>query len=563
MKIVYFSLIFVTFGSLSFSQTASRMVVNEPKPSRQNYFGSSGDMDGNLAIITATHGKNPNAWKGGLAYVYKLQNGNWKFRNTLYPNISADKDRFGQNACDLQGKQIIIGDWMNAHYPGGAAHIFQLTGDTSWTQVTTLAPNNKEKYDNFGNRVAIYDNTAVVSTYNEVFIYKFENGKWTKKQILTGDQEEDGGFGQSLVLHKNQLIIGATWEDADSIANAGAVYVYENKNDHWELTQKLVASEEDQENQLEFGESLSVSDDLLAIGVPRKDMGRAFGAGAVYLYRKQKDTWEFSDLLYNERFSYGIYRFGERVSISGDFIAVSEGQDKEYNPSVYVYQFVDKQPKLISKIQEQEAVESNRFAKELMAISGNQLIAGDAGDGFCDDFFGSCGKAYFYSFQPYKHRKAKNSEAYASNWGFSEAEIKKIKRKYDGDKIIFDPINGDLVYKMRAKETGLWGMYQGDKLIIPAEYDSIQFYGWNDPYTVVGKDGKFGIYTSGFSDDGKLSVDCKYDDFKTYTFEGQFWLAGKRNGKWRWVNWYTGHETGSELDYHQDLHVFKNWNPGR
>jgi len=537
--------------------------VHEPEPSRQNYFGCSGDIDGDLVVITATHGKNPNAWKGGLAYVYKLHNGEWKLRNTLYPNISADQDRFGQNACDLQDKQIIIGDWMNVQYPGGAAHIFQLTGDSSWHHVTTLAPNNKEEYDSFGNRVAIYESTAAVSTFNEVFIYEFENGEWLKKQILTGDQEEEGGFGESLVLHKDQLIIGATWEDTDSIANAGAVYVYENKNGHWELVQKLVARKEDQENQLEFGSSLSVSDDLLAIGIPRKNMGHAYCAGAVYLYRKQKGKWKFSELLYNEGLSYGIYRFGERVSISGDFIAVSEGQDKKYNPSIYIYQFVDKRPILICKIQEPAAVESNRFAKELMAISGDQLIAGDAGDGFCDDFFGSCGKAYFYSFQPYKHRKAKISEAHASNWGFSESDIKRIKRKYDGDKIIFDPINGDLVYKMRAKQTGLWGMYQGDKRIIPAEYDSIQFYGWNDPYTVVGKDGKFGIYTSGFSDERKLAVECKYDDFKTYTFEGQFWLAGKRNGKWRWVNWDTGQEAGPEMDYHQNLYILKIWNPGR
>ena len=99
------------------------MVVDEPKPSRQNYFGCSSDLDGDLAVITTIYGGNPNAWKGGLDYVYKLQNDNWKLRNTLDPNISADQDRFGQNACNIQGKQIIIGDWMNSKYQGGAAHI--------------------------------------------------------------------------------------------------------------------------------------------------------------------------------------------------------------------------------------------------------------------------------------------------------------------------------------------------------------------------------------------------------------------------------------------------------
>lgn len=563
MRFFSFTLIFALLCFTSVCQTTSRKVVQEAEPGRQHYFGSSGDIDGNLAVITATHGKNPNSWNGGLAYVYQFSQGDWKLRSTLYPKVSANQDRFGQNACALSGKRIIVGDWMNAQYPGGAAHIFELTGDTGWSHVATLAPNNKEKYDHFGNRVAIFENTAVVSTYNEVFIYEFENGQWVNKQVFSGAQEESTGFGQSLALHENQLIIGSTWEDANGIENSGAVYVYAKKNGQWVLQQKLAAREEDREKQLEFGACLAISDNLLAIGVPKKNMGKAVGAGAVYLYRKTNDQWEFSNLLYNKRFSYGIYGFGTQVSISEDFIAVTEAQDKAYNPSVFMYQVDGKEIKLMSKIQEIDAVESNRFGKELMAISGSRILAGDGADGFCDDLYGNCGKAYFYQITPRESRKPSNTEAAASDWGFSEEDIKRLKRKFKGDKIVFDHINGDLVYKMRSETNGLWGMYQGDVVIIPAEFDSVAFFGWNDPFTIVGNNGKLGIYTSNFDDSGKLSVDCKYEDFHTYTYEGQFWLAGKRDGKWRWVNWFNGNETSQEFDYHQELYILEDWNPGR
>jgi len=64
-------------------------------------------------------------------------------------------------------------------------------------------------------------------------------------------------------------------------------------------------------------------------------------------------------------------------------------------------------------------------------------------------------------------------------------------------------------------------------------------------------------------DFGKLSVECNYEDFHTYTYEGQFWLAGKRDSKWRWVNWFNGYEASQKFDYHQELYILENWSPGR
>jgi len=563
MKAFSFFIFYIFIVLSGFSQYATRQVLQEEEPGRQHYFGSSGDIDGDLAVIVSTHGRNPLAWNGGLAYVYQLKDDNWKLRNTLYSKISSDNDRFGQNACDMHKKRIIIGDWMNTLHASGAAHIFELTADTSWTHVTTLTPKIKDKYKRFGNRVAIYGNTAAIGTYSEVFIFEIQNGKWIQTQVLKGESQESTGFGMEMALFDNQLIIGSRYEDIEGVQNLGAVYVYAKKNGKWVKQQKILANKEDWKEELEFGTSIAVSDKLLALGVPKKNMGKVSGAGAVYLYRKNEGKWQFSQLLYNERFGRNIYRFGTRVSISNDFIAVTESQDKEYNPSVFVYQIVNDKPKLISKIQEPEAVESNRFATDFIAISGNHLLTGDGNDSFCDDSWGNCGKGYFYKINEYKQVDRKNSEAYASNFGFSASEINRLKKKFNGDLIVFDDVNGDLVFKMRNKETGKWGMYQGDKNIIPAEFDTIQFYGWNDPYTILGKDGLFGIYTSAFGNDGKLSVPCRYEDFKTYTYEGQYWLAGQRDGKWRWVNWFWGNEHSMEADYHQELFIMEKWNPGQ
>ena len=57
-------------------------------------------------------------------------------------------------------------------------------------------------------------------------------------------------------------------------------------------------------------------------------------------------------------------------------------------------------------------------------------------------------------------------------------EIAKKMKQFNADSILFDYINGDDVYLLRSVESGLWGMYQEGKVIIPMEYEYINFFGW-------------------------------------------------------------------------------------
>lgn len=125
------------------------------------------------------------------------------------------------------------------------------------------------------------------------------------------------------------------------------------------------------------------------------------------------------------------------------------------------------------------------------------------------------------------------------------------------DIIEFDLGNGDGVFKAQHPETGKWGMYQmmmEDELIqlIPMEYDSIKFFGFNGLFTEVYNGGKLGIYTSYFSfgSDARQTVPCAYDGSKTYTVEGKYgtYLALKKGDFWGWVDWVSGEEK-SEFKY--------------
>ena len=557
---ILFSLFLLPF--VAWSQFDKRQVLQEAFPGRQHYFGTSGDMDENRAVVTATHGRNPWAWSGGLAYVYQKKESGWELRNILHPEVSSDADRFGQNACAISGNWIIVGDWMNAQFEGGTAHIFQLSADTAWEHISSLVPEGTESYDHFGNRVAIDGNVAAVSTYKAVYVFEFTRGQWRQTAVLQGDQKKESGFGMSMPIRNNQIIVGSTWEDGEEFENLGALYVFKKEGKDWKKSQKIMAPKDKQEAGLNFGHSLDFDKKFLAVGCPTKDMGQAGSAGAVFLFRNKSGTWVYDRLLYNENFGYGIYGFGQQVSLSGDRIAVSENQDRDYQSSVFILDIRGKGFKTLAKIQETEGTAGIDYADGLLALSGTDLLVGDPGDEFCDDFSGSCGKAYFYNLSERpKTEMPKNSIEYAANWGFSESDIQAIRQKYKGDSILFDHINGDLVFKMSSRESGKWGMYQGDQEIIPAEYDSLAFFGWNHPFTIVKQNGKLGAYRSDFGEEGQLSVPCLYDDLHIYTHEGQIWLAAKRDGKWRWVNWYYGNEASIEFDFHQELYILENWNP--
>ena len=134
--------------------------------------------------------------------------------------------------------------------------------------------------------------------------------------------------------------------------------------------------------------------------------------------------------------------------------------------------------------------------------------------------------------------------------------FKLAKSKLKADIVIFDPNNGDGALKARSKKTKKWGMYQfldmnrEEKELIPMQYDSINFYPFNEKYTAVYNNGKVGFYLSYWSYDAqaKQTVACNYDDYKRFDADGVSKLAVKKNGKWGWVDWLTGEEK-SEFIY--------------
>lgn len=551
--------IFILLLQVCFAQRNTPQKVREQKPSRQNYFGDSGDIDRDYAVAVGVHSENPIAWNGGVANVYKQnEKGLWELTRSMHPKTSSNKDRFGQNACALSGNNVIVGDWMNAKKEFGAAHIFKFWGDTAWEQTAYLAPKTTTGVKSFGKAVAIYGNYAIVGANNSAYIFELqENGEWKQIKKLTKTNAE--GFGNNVAIYQDYLIISAEWETIDGVENAGAVYVYYNdKKLGWKYLQKIKLNSENIKEKSDFGSSIAIYKNNILIGYPNAKMGE-ISAGNAYLYEKTGAKFEIKQKLYTEDFGFNKYRFGEKVSISENFIAIGEAQGKDHEGSVYLFEKIDDEFKEVNRFVTGKSVYyGNDFGQNGLSLSNNQLFVGFPGDNFCNEEDGGCGTAYFYQLQKTLPKKA--APPFIPE-GVTQKEITKKMKQFNADSILFDYINEDDVYLLRSSETGLWGMYQTGNVIIPMEYESINFFGWNDPFTFVKKDNKWCIYYGGFSDEDH-ATHCGYDELKKFTHKNYLYVAGKRDGKWSWVNWHNGNSTNDNKTYAQELVIYNNWNPG-
>lgn len=125
------------------------------------------------------------------------------------------------------------------------------------------------------------------------YIYEIDqNQNWVKKQkLVASDRTANDLFGWTVAISGNYAAISAPQkklEKSSPNSSSGAVYIFfRNKNGKWVEKQKIIASEQDEN--LKFGNSISISSDHLIIG------SNGAALGSAHLYDKgQMGFWTFS-----------------------------------------------------------------------------------------------------------------------------------------------------------------------------------------------------------------------------------------------------------------------------
>lgn len=308
--------------------------------------GARAEDSGNSAILHSPFtgltpaGDDDSLVSPGAAYVYRRSGTTWALEAYLKaPNADAG-DQFG-GSVSISGDRIAVGAALErgglgtiiqSPAPGftgatdndsaaasGAVYIFERTG-TTWAWNAYIKAPNPDPNDSFGGRIKLRGDTLIVGAVGE-------DGGVTTIQNSLGPSLTPAG-------------------DDDSLATAGAVYVFRKTGATWAFESYLKAPNADNSDQ--FGSSVSLSEDgnVAVVGVYNEDSAQTTisnslgpslttagdddssnSAGAVYVFRRTGATWAFEAYLKSPNIEAND-NFGRSVSISGDMIVVgANGED--------------------------------------------------------------------------------------------------------------------------------------------------------------------------------------------------------------------------------------------
>lgn len=285
---------------------------------------------------------------------------------------------------------------------------------------------NIDAYDRLGWSVAADGDTVVVgapghsvpgtSGYPDIFgpgrvdVYVRTGLTWTLQASLTGSNSEDyftagDGFGSSVAISGDTLVVGAPEEDGDSTGvnagqgnslnyvSSGAAYVFVRNNGIWTQQAYLKASNTDLGDR--FGLSVAISGDMVVVGAPFEDSNATqingnqgntsflWNSGAAYVFLRHGTSWAQEAYLKGSNTDQSD-SFGRSVAMSGETVVVgADGGHAAYvfvrNSGVWSQQALLKTPRQ----------PPSRFGFSV-AVSLDTVAVGDFGTGL------DSGEAYIF-----------------------------------------------------------------------------------------------------------------------------------------------------------------------
>ncbi|MEQ9304782.1 MAG: hypothetical protein RJQ14_12815, partial [Marinoscillum sp.] len=226
-------------------------------PDEKNYFGAAvGISNGN--VIVGSYLDDDYGTYSGSCYLFEEPSSGWsdsKENVKIFPEpyLGNTEDQYG-SAVDIDGEFGIVGTRAGRSTPEevGAVYIIQKT-TTGWQNIARLSPSDKTLVEHFGHTVALSGDVAVVGgsffAKGEVWVFEQPKSGWTDMNetaiLKASDYNEEDEFGLSLDISKDEIAIGSRAKENDD-DHFGAIYVYERSQSAWaDMTEtaKLTASD--------------------------------------------------------------------------------------------------------------------------------------------------------------------------------------------------------------------------------------------------------------------------------------------------------------------------------
>lgn len=221
---------------------------------------------------------------------------------TLAAADGATGDFFGSSVA-VDGSTLVVG----APYHAGTGAVYVFTeGSEGWsnaTQVAELTPSDGAA-DDLGSSVAIQGSTIVAGAITQeangvaddgaVYVFTEPPGGWVSEhetaQLTASDPEFGDFLGDSVAIDGSTIVAGAPEHTSGSAQYDGAVYVFTEPGGGWadeSQTAELTESAPTKDDAL--GQSVAISGSTIVAGAPNANVNG--DAGAVYVYTEPGGGW--------------------------------------------------------------------------------------------------------------------------------------------------------------------------------------------------------------------------------------------------------------------------------
>ena len=240
-------------------------------------------------------------------------------KSALTASDGAAIDRFGVSVA-VDGNTAVVGAFQPTYTDPdtsevvsrpGVAYVFTRDTNTGvWTQKTKLTAADGAAGDGFGVSVAVDGDTVVIGARGDDSVGKIDKGAiyvfrkpatgWPSSttiatKITATDGEGGDLFGASVALYGDSTIVAGAPRDeievSGGVVRSGSAYVFTRSSGSWSPKAKLTASNAAAND--EFGNSVALVGDIILVGAYGKDGNSITDSGLVYLFVKPDtdDGW--------------------------------------------------------------------------------------------------------------------------------------------------------------------------------------------------------------------------------------------------------------------------------
>jgi len=297
--------IFTTDGTLLASLQA-------PEPSNNAWFGCAVAISGDVIVVGERYA-DPEGVKGaGRAHIFDSDGNHIATLQAPEPEAN---NMFG-DSVDTDGEIVVVGEFTVTSL--GGVFLF----DTDGNYIASIQDPELQISDGFGVPVAVNGDIMVVGacvatveglqTAGKAYIFDYEGNPVATLQ--SPEPQELVYFGFPLDVSGEIVVVNEWRATVEGKDLAGRAHIYDTEGNY----KAILQAPEPEENAM-FGNSLAVSGNIIAVGEPQRD-GETSDEGSAYIF--DSDGGLIAILQSPE--PYPGAEFGWSVAVSEDTVAVGE-----------------------------------------------------------------------------------------------------------------------------------------------------------------------------------------------------------------------------------------------